>query len=180
VPLRVLHAASATVAADEIVYRLSFKCSETRAALLSGLYHHQSQNLSLENHVTLAEVLRTAGYRTLMTGKWHVAGAPIERGFDRYFGFLVGAVNYFTGRAWGSDENPMRLDAAPFEVPETGFYATDAFTDYAIELLDETEAGDRPFFLYLAYNAPHFPLHALPEDIARYRGRYREGWDVVR
>jgi len=156
------------------------KCSETRSALLSGLYHHQTRNLALENHVTLAEVLRGAGYRTLMTGKWHVARTPTERGFDRYFGFLVGAVNYYTGREWGSDENPMRLDDAPFEVPESGFYTTDAFTDYAISFLDEASGGEQPFFLYLAYNAPHFPLHAPPEEIARFRGRYREGWDVLR
>ncbi|MEL6108322.1 MAG: sulfatase-like hydrolase/transferase, partial [Planctomycetota bacterium] len=73
----------------------------------------------------------------------------------------------------------MRLDDEEFQVPER-FYSTDAFTDYAIEFLDEARQGDKPYFLYLAHNAPHFPLHALPEDIAKYRGRYDEGWDVIR
>ena len=78
------------------------KCTESRAALLSGLYHHQSDNFKIPNHVTLAEVLKAAGYSTMMSGKWHLPGSPIERGFDRYFGFLVGAVNFFTGMHWGA------------------------------------------------------------------------------
>ncbi len=156
------------------------KCTESRAALLSGIYHHQSQNFEVMNHVTLAEVLKEAGYTTLMTGKWHLPGNPVDRGFDRYFGFLVGAVNFFTGQRWGSDENPMRLDAQVFEVPESGFYTTDAFTDYAIEFVDEALQEEAPFFLYVAHNAPHYPLHAWPEDIEKYKGRFDEGWDALR
>ena len=156
------------------------KCTESRAALLSGVYHHQTQNFKLPNHVTLAEVLREAGYSTMMSGKWHLPGNPVERGFDRYFGFLVGAVNYYTGYAWGDDENPMRLDDQVYEVPDTGFYTTDAFTDYAIQFMDEALQEEAPFFLYLAHNAPHFPLHALPEDIEKYKGVYEEGWDALR
>ena len=155
------------------------KCSETRASLLTGLWHHQSENLQQPGHVTIAEVLRTAGYRTLMSGKWHLAATPLDRGFDRYFGFLGGSINFFTGLDYASNENLMRLDREVFQVP-AGFYSTDAFTDYAIEFVDEALKGEQPFFLYLAHNAPHFPLQALPEDIAKYRGRYDEGWDVIR
>ncbi|MHC4880013.1 MAG: arylsulfatase [Planctomycetota bacterium] len=157
------------------------KCSETRASLLTGLWHQQSKNLRKGGHVTLAEVLRSAGYSTMMSGKWHVAGHPRDRGFDRYFGFLGGAINFFTGLDWGSGKNLMRLDRDVYTAPE-GFYSTNAFTDYAIEFIDEakTQAPEKPFFLYLAHNAPHFPLHALPEDIAKYRGRFREGWDAIR
>ncbi len=155
------------------------KCSETRASILTGLWHQQSQNLKKPGHVTLAEVLRSAGYRTLMSGKWHVASTPPQRGFDRYFGFLSGAINFFTGIDWQTGENLMRLDDQVYDVPD-GFYSTDAFTDFAIEFLDEDRQSDQPFFLYLAHNAPHFPLHALPEDIAKYQGKYKVGWDVIR
>ena len=155
------------------------KCSETRASILTGLWHQQSKNLKVAGHVTLAEVLRTAGYTTLMSGKWHVASTPPERGFDRYFGFLSGAINFFTGQDWQTGENLMRLGRDEFHAP-AGFYSTDAFTDYAIQFLEERQSKDSPFFLYLAHNAPHFPLHALPEDIEKYRGKYAEGWDVIR
>jgi arylsulfatase len=151
-----------------------------RASLLSGLYHQQTRSLKENNHVTIAEVLRAAGYTTLMSGKWHVANTPPERGFDRYFGFLSGAVNFFTGADYATGQNLMRLDDKVFEVPSSGFYTTDAFTDYAIDFLDEASRKDKPFFLYLAHNAPHFPLHALPQDIAKYRGKYLKGWDVLR
>ena len=161
------------------------KCSETRASLLTGLWHQQSKNLKTPGHVTLAEVLKSAGYSTMMSGKWHVADTPPERGFDRYFGFLSGCINFFTGEDWGSGDrwgtgkNLMRLDSEVYHVPDD-FYSTDAFTDYAIEFLEEVKQKDQPFFLYLAHNAPHYPLHAYPEDIAKYKGRYRAGWDVIR
>ncbi len=168
------------------------KCSETRASLMTGLWHHQSNHLRLPGNVTLAEVLHTAGYRTLMSGKWHLQSTPPQRGFDRYFGFLSGAINFFTGIDWQTNENLMRLDNEVYE-PDADFYSTNAFTDYAIEFLKsnhqarspETQgnspsAEDQPFFLYLAHNAPHFPLHALPEDIEKYRGRYQQGWDKIR
>ncbi len=157
------------------------KCTQTRAALLSGLYHHQTQqSLKTPNHVTMAEVLKDSGYRTLMSGKWHLSKTPLDRGFDRYFGFLNGAVNFFTGMNRATGENFMRLDREVFKVPKEGFYTTDAFTDYAIEFINEANAKKKPFFLYLAHNAPHFPLHALPEDIAKYRGKYKKGWDALR
>ncbi len=155
------------------------KCSETRASLLTGLWHQQSKNLRKPTHVTIAEVLKSAGYSTMMSGKWHVAGIPPDRGFDRYFGFLNGAINFFTGVDWGNGQNLMRLDREVYQ-PPSDFYSTNAFTDYAIEFVDDARQKDRPFFLYLAHNAPHFPLHALPEDIAKYKGRYKVGWDVIR
>ena len=155
------------------------KCSETRASIMTGLWHQQSKNLKKPGHVTMAEVLGAAGYRTLMSGKWHLAGSPRDRGFDRYFGFLSGAINFFTGVDWQNGENLMRLERDVYPVPDD-FYSTNAFTDFAIKFLNETDQQDRPFFLYLAHNAPHFPLHALPEDIEKYRGRYSVGWDVIR
>ena len=154
------------------------KCCETRASLLTGLWHQQSKNLKKQNNVTLAEVLGSAGYSTFMVGKWHLHGHPMDRGFERYFGFLSGCINFFTGEDWQTGKNLMRDDREVFQVPE-GFYSTDAFTDRAIEFLRERPAK-KPFFLYLAHNAPHFPLHALPEDIAKYRGKYSVGWDVIR
>ncbi len=154
------------------------KCSQTRAALLTGLWNHQTNMLKRPNHATLAEVLKSAGYSTMMSGKWHLKGVPPDRGFDRYFGFLDGCINFFTGKDWGSGENLMRLDRDEFKATD-GFYSTEAFTDYAVEFMEEAPK-DRPFFLYLAHNAPHFPLHALPEDIAKYKGRYDAGWDHFR
>jgi arylsulfatase A-like enzyme len=168
------------------------KCTQTRAALLTGLYNHQSNNLKEPNAATIAEVLKQAEYSTLMSGKWHVGFhtedrvTPNERGFDRYFGFLSGAINFFTGEDYSTGRNLMRLNQAVYNVPQ-GFYSTDAFTDYAIEFIDQAGTQKQPntnerspFFLYLAHNAPHFPLQALPEDIARYRKTYHGGWDALR
>ena len=154
------------------------KCSQTRAALMTGLWHHQSDMLKKPGNVTIAEVLRDAGYSTQMSGKWHLQGNPMDRGFDRYFGFLSGCINFFTGVDWQSDTNLMRYGHEEYKAPKD-FYSTDAFTDFALEFLNE-KPKDKPFFLYLAHNAPHFPLHALPEDIKKYEGRYKVGWDVIR
>lgn len=170
------------------------RCCPTRASLLTGLYPHQAgvghmvQNRGLPSYqgylnrrcVTLAEVLKPAGYTTLMSGKWHVGERrphwPCDRGFDRYFGLISGASNYFRldpGRA-------MALDNEPWTPPPSGFYMTDAFTDHAVRMVREAAPKQNPFFLYLAYTAPHWPLHALPEDIDKYRGRYLKGWDRLR
>ena len=91
--------------------------SETRASIMTGLWHQQSQNLKKPGHVTMAEVLRDAGYRTFMSGKWHLAGTPPDRGFDRYFGFLSGCINFFTGVDWQTGENLMRLGARSIPSP---------------------------------------------------------------
>ncbi|MEI7533303.1 MAG: arylsulfatase [Verrucomicrobiae bacterium] len=175
------------------------RCCPTRASLLTGLYSHQAGMGGMiqdggedgyrgdlnDRCVTIPEVLRAAGYSTYAAGKWHVTkytkadttpeqkfNWPLQRGFERYFGFIPGAANYFhpEGLASGNDWLP---------VPGEHFYTTDAFTDNAIKFINDTPTN-KPFFLYLAYNAPHFPLQALPEDIAKYRGKYKIGWDKLR
>lgn len=158
------------------------KCAQTRASLLSGRYYAEVAFAgSQRNSVTLAEVLSEAGYTTLLSGKWHLRGDPTEHGFQRTFGHLSGMVNSLTGRGT-YDPRPFRLDGRPWEVPDTGFYTTDAMTDFALRFLREDAAPDagRPFFLYLAYNAPHYPLHAKQPDVEKYLGRYSIGWDEVR
>lgn len=149
------------------------KCETTRATLLSGRYHPEVGIRQMSNCVTIAEAMRLGGYGTLMTGKWHLTSTPVQRGFDRYFGHLSGACNFFTG------DNTFRLDDEPFQVPKQGFYTTDANTDYAIRFLNERDK-QKPFFLYVAYNAPHYPLHAPQEEVEKYRGRYKIGWDELR
>jgi arylsulfatase len=170
------------------------RCCPTRAALLTGLYPHQAgvghmvadrdtpgyRGRLAGGAVTIAEVLRDAGYRTLLSGKWHVGEDrphwPVDRGFDRSFALVSGASSYFR-----LDEGRrMALDAAPFTPPDADFYMTDAITEHAVRLIAETARGDAPFFLYVAYTAPHWPLHALREDIARHRGKYAGGWDALR
>jgi len=176
------------------------RCCPTRASLLTGLYAHQAgighmvgdrgypayQGYLNDSCVTIAEALRPAGYRTLMSGKWHVGEArpcwPTNRGFDRYFGLISGAANYFDPsktKAKGV-QRKMALDGRAYTPPKEGFYMTDAFTDHAVKFLDEAGRDERPFFLYLPYTAPHWPLHAWPEDIAKYKGKYGKGWDQLR
>ena len=150
------------------------KCAPTRHSLLTGLYHHQTHVGAGRNCVTIAEALRRAGYTTLAAGKWHVGSTPIQRGFDRYFGMLGGACSYFV------PDKTFRLNDEPFTTRDKSFYTTNAFTDHALQFLDEAARSPKPFFLYVAYNAPHYPLHALPEDIAKYRGKYLKGWDALR
>jgi arylsulfatase len=128
--------------------------------------------------VTIAEVLRAAGYQTFMAGKWHVGSAegqrPLDRGFDRFFGLYGGASNFFRPR-----EGQIVDQDKPFWPLPKDFYTTDYFAKYAAKFIAEAD-HDRPFFLYLAFTAPHWPLHAWPEDIAKYRGKYRIGWDALR
>jgi arylsulfatase A-like enzyme len=150
------------------------KCAPTRTSILTGLYYQQTDIKEAKNCVTIAEVLHRAGYTTLAAGKWHVGSTPLDRGFDRYFGMLGGACSYFV------PDKTFRLDRKPFETNDKNFYTTNAFTDYALKFLDEAGREDKPFFFYLAYNAPHYPLHALPEDIEKYRGKYTKGWDAIR
>jgi len=169
------------------------KCGPTRASLLTGLYDQQVGTRPLKHCVTLAEVLKAAGYRTLMAGKWHQDGIPVQRGFDRYFGLADGCCNFWNpGRQREGEPPPGRKYSrwrrwaiddkvfTPYTPEDRGFYTTDAFTDYALQYLDQYGKEDRPIFLYLAYTAPHYPLHAWPEDIARYRDTYTVGWDEIR
>ena len=180
-------------------------CMATRASLLTGQYCEKvglgEMGARLQagcNNVTFAEVLRTAGYRTLMSGKWHnghLSGQnPVDRGFDRFWGLLSGGSNYFNPglkrpgepepvhkypndlRHWGDDDEVM----FPYTPENPTFYATDAFTDRALDFLDLYGNEDKPFLLYLAHMAPHFPMQARPADIARYQGRYLVGWDELR
>lgn len=172
------------------------RCCPTRASLLTGLYPHlagvgwmMSDNGhdgyrgDLNNRcMTIGEVLKTAGYNTYMSGKWHVtkqvkpngskANWPRQRGFDRFYGTIHGAGSFF-------DPNSLTRDNTQIAPDEENFYYTDAITNNAIKFVKEHKTDD-PFFMYVAYTAPHWPMHALPEDIRRYKGMYSKGWDAVR
>ena len=180
------------------------RCCPSRASLLTGLYPHQTgfglmdepQNLPgytgelSENSVTLAEVLRTTGYSTYATGKWHLThhygqwkegldtskiNWPLQRGFDRFYGTIIGAGSYF-------DPKSLVYDNTPQYLTDPGYYYTDAITDTTISFLEShfNSKKEAPFFFYVAYTAPHWPLHALPEDIKKYHGVYDVGWDTIR
>jgi arylsulfatase A-like enzyme len=184
------------------------RCCPTRAMLMTGLQPHQAgighMTREFEGKptgpeipdayrgdlndrcVTLAQMAKSAGYRTMMAGKWHMAGKdehdwPLQRGFERYYGCISGATRYFypTGfRVMYSGNEP---DRDPKSTTDRPFYTTDAFTDHAIKFLGDAFAVDSaPALLYLAYTAPHWPLQAHEEDIAKYKGRYDVGWDVIR
>lgn len=152
------------------------KCHSSRVSLLSGLYCDEAGSESLKHAATIPEVLRKAGYSTAMVGKWHLDREPTERGFEKYFGHLSGATNFFTG------DNTFRLNGEPWNDFDENFYTTEVFIDYAGQFIGEAleESPEKPFFLYIAHNAPHYPLHVLEEDYRKYENRYSEGWDVVR
>jgi arylsulfatase A-like enzyme len=171
------------------------KCAQTRATLLTGIYDQAVSVSDMKYGATFGEVLRTVDYRTLIAGKWHQKPLPTTRGFDRYYGLADGCCNFWNPGLEARDgEGPpgrkgkkrVRRWAIEDEVvmgytnPDKDFYTTDAFTTYAIERLEEYRNEDRPFLLYMPFTAPHYPLHAWPEDIARYRGKYKVGWDVIR
>jgi len=191
------------------------RCCPTRAALLTGLYNHNAgigemtadRNIEgyrgaiTPNAVTIAEVLKTAGYRTAMSGKWHVSNTieqatpkaqldwlnhktsyplfspikqyPTNRGFEKFFGTIWGVVDYFDPFSLVSGTTPIQ------SVPKN-YYHTDAISDTASAYIREFSKGKQPFFLYVAHNAPHWPLQALPEDIAKYKDTYKVGWDAIR
>lgn len=182
------------------------RCCPSRTALLTGLYPHQagvgdmSFDLELsgyrgrlnDNCVTIAQILHEAGYFTAMTGKWHLGQehgvTPWNRGFDRSLSHQYGAVyfkNYPNESPFKPDRNTqIFLDSHPLTLDDPTlpqqWYSTDLWTDYGLKFIDEARSTQKPFFLYLAYCAPHFPLQALPEDITRYRGKYMVGWDKLR
>ena len=175
------------------------RCCPTRASLMTGRHPHQVgighmteppgsplgitgpyQGYLNNRCVTIAQVLKGAGYHTLMTGKWHLGHEqqecwPLQRGFDRFYGGLSGAFNYFRpGGDRGMSDGNARVDTG------NSFYATDTFTEVACKYITETtRQDDRPFFLYLAYNAPHWPLNAKVADFEKYRGRYTKGWEAL-
>ncbi len=151
------------------------KCHSSRVSLLTGLYCNQAGSEKLNRGVTLAEVLGKAGYSTAMVGKWHLQKEPTDRGFGKYFGHLSGATNFFTG------DDTFRLNGEKWDDFDDDFYTTDAFLDYSKQFLSEMhEDKEKPFFLYIAFNAPHYPLHVREEDYRKYEGRYDIGWDKLR
>lgn len=191
------------------------RCCPTRASLLTGLYNHQAGIGKMttaedepgylghiaDNAVTLAEVLKSAGYHTAMSGKWHVSNTngqpnrqdqldwlnhqkyfsdfspisqyPTSRGFEKYFGTIWGVVDYFDPFSLVSGTTPIK------SVPKD-YYHTDAINDTAVAYIKGYAQSDKPFFLYVAENAPHWPLMAKPEDIAKYKDTYKGGWDAIR
>lgn len=174
------------------------RCCPTRASLLTGLYPHQTgvghmmENKGVPGYegrlndrcVTMAEVLRPAGYFTAMTGKWHVGQAqgvvPWERGFDRSLNAPSGGFYYPEAQRAKLFLNGLEIANDDPRLPKN-WYSTDLWTEFGIRFIDEALAAKKPFFLYLAHNAPHFPLQAPPEDILKFRhGIYTNGWDKLR
>lgn len=170
------------------------RCCPTRAALLTGLYSHQAgvghmtDDRGLPGYsghlndqcATMAEVLKPAGYFTAMSGKWHVGQnhgvTPKRRGFERSLHAAAGG--FYQP---GDTRARIFLDDEPAaSVLPKDWYATDLWVDYSIKFLDEAKAAKKPLFLYLAFNAPHFPLQAPSEAINQFRGKYRAGWDRLR
>jgi arylsulfatase A-like enzyme len=191
------------------------RCCPTRASLLTGLYNQQAgigemttdmsepgyRGYLTDNTVTLAEVLRSAGYHTAMSGKWHVSNTieqptkeeqikwlnhqayhpyfspveqyPVNRGFEKYYGNLWGVVDYFDPFALVDGTTPVT------SVPK-GYYHTDAINDTAAKYIQEFSKEDKPFFIYVAETAPHWPVMAFPEDIQKYADTYKVGWEAIR
>ncbi|UCG49311.1 MAG: arylsulfatase [Phycisphaerales bacterium] len=154
------------------------KCHSSRVSLLTGLYCDQAGSTKLSRGATIAEVLSRAGYFTAMVGKWHLSKQPTDFGFKRYWGHLSGATNYFTG------DKTFRLNGEKWEIPSTLngrlFYTTRAITDFALEFLEDATREEDPFLLYVAFNAPHYPLQAPEQAVRKYDGRYDVGWDQLR
>lgn len=186
------------------------RCCPTRAALLTGEYPQEAGiGGMMEDHgipgyrgelsyncLTIAEELRRANYETLMVGKWHVCHIyfdgkkqlnhesnvpfwdnkndwPLQRGFQHYFGTIHGVCSYY-------DPFSLTVDNTPVQSVKQGFYYTDAIAQHAVENIDQYANGDKPFFMYVAFTAPHWPLQAPEADIAKYRQRYMVGWDQIR
>lgn len=183
------------------------RCCPTRASLLTGLHPHQAgvghmmEDRNLEGYrgrlnrqcVTIAEALKPAGYRNYAVGKWHVTpGAsvkalenrdnwPLQRGFDRYYGTIHGAGSFWDPSALVRDNTSITVANDP-EYPASGYYYTDAIADHAARFIREhgKESGEKPFFLYVAFTAAHWPMHARERDIAKYQGRYAAGYEAIR
>ena len=189
----------------------SARCCPSRAALLTGLNPQQTgvghmvstfgqpnsitvpayQGYLNETSATIPEVLKTNGYNTYMSGKWHVGGGydltdastwnpgdkthptPTQRGFDEFFGIVAGAANFFHPRTLMKNDEVLDIDTSDF-------YLTDAISENAVSMLETATKDNKPFFMHVAYTAPHWPLHAYEEDIAKYVGNYKHGWDQIR
>ncbi len=181
------------------------RCCPTRASLLSGLYPHQAgvghmmDDRGYDGYrgeinrecLTIAEVLRGSGYATFMAGKWHITKAtapdgpkdnwPLQRGFDRFYGTIHGAGSFFDPNSLTRDNTMISPYADPEYKPEQ-YYYTDAISDHAVRFIADNAKGDakKPFFLYVAYTAAHWPMHALEKDIAKYKGKYDGGYTAIR
>jgi arylsulfatase len=182
------------------------RCVPSRASLLTGLYPHQAgvghmtsdddlpgyRGRLNEHSVTIARVLGTAGYSTYMVGKWHVTHSrfdnptkhnwPLQRGFDRYFGTIMGAGSYYDPGGLVLNNEYIAPKDAGDDYTNDNFYYTDAISDYSARYVREhaeTKAND-PFFTYVSYTAPHWPLHAPEETIEKYEGKFDLGWDRLR
>lgn len=154
------------------------KCETTRTALMSGRYHTAEGVYQGKSVITIPENLALGGYQNFALGKWHIFGTPMERGFDRYFGFLEGATNFFTGEGTQGSFS-YRLNEKVYNDFPKDFYSTTAFTDYGIKFIEERQK-EKPFFMYMAYNAPHYPLQAPEAEVNKYRGKYKAGWEKLR
>ncbi|MCQ6561416.1 arylsulfatase [Paenibacillus mendelii] len=176
------------------------RCSPSRASLLTGLHPHQTgigiltYDTGLEGYpgdlnkecVTIAEVLKESGYRTYMSGKWHIAKSllepsdnwPMQRGFDEFYGTIIGAGSFYNPNTLTRGNENIEKEA----IEDDQFFYTDAISDQAVSFIHShaEEHPDKPFFQYVAYTAPHWPLHAHEEDIAKYKGRFDKGWDKLR
>jgi len=176
------------------------RCSPSRASLLTGLHPHQTgigvltYDFGPEGYagdlnqrcVTIAEALKAAEYRTYMSGKWHVSSNltkptgswPLQRGFDKFFGTIIGAGSFYDPNTLTRGNDNVEQEASETD----SFFYTDAISDQAAQYIRDHRAQDpgKPFFQYVAYTAPHWPLHAHDDDIAKYRGRFDKGWDSLR
>ncbi len=181
------------------------RCCPTRASLLTGLYSHQAgighmtSNYGLPQYqgylnqkcLTIAEALRPAGYRTYMTGKWHVTGAfqadgpketwPLQRGFDKFYGTFFGAGSLFDPNTLARDNTHITPENDPEYQAKDTWYYTDAISDNTVNFIHQHHQnhGDQPFFHYVAYTAAHWPMHALPRDIEKYQGKYNQGYAPI-
>ncbi len=182
------------------------RCCPTRASLLTGLYPHQTgmghmnwtdnghegYRANLNNRcATIAEVLKGSGYRTYMAGKWHLtrfaepkddqAQWPLQRGFEKYYGMLKGSGSFFDPVALCRQNKFITPQNDPEYQPKE-YYFTDAISDNAVRYLQQhtKESPDKPFFMYVAYTAAHWPMHALPKDIEKYKGKYDGGYEPIR
>ncbi len=149
------------------------KCHSSRVSLLTGRWCIQAGDIKMDKAVTIPEILAPAGYSTAMTGKWHLDNQPTDFGFQKFFGHLSGACNYYTG------DDTFRLNGQKWDVPKEGFYTTTANVDYSLRFIKEARDEKKPWFLYLSFNAPHAPLQPLKEDYEKYRKRYDKGWDEM-
>ncbi|MFM1877987.1 MAG: Arylsulfatase [Bacteroidota bacterium] len=181
------------------------RCCPTRASLLTGLYPHQTgvgymmddqQEVGYRGNlnnscVTIAEALKPAGYATFMAGKWHVTPAPklaetadksnwpLQRGFDRYYGIINGASSFWDPNSLVRDNTQITIHSDTFYQPKGAYHLTDAITDNAIQFIREHN-NSNPFFMYVAYTAAHWPLHAREGDIQNYEGKYEQGYESIR